>query len=89
LQVTADSGLTTQANRCEAIAEQLISTATPTGSGLHCQATAVAVNAAHGRVEMAGGAYAARIRTTAAKLAAPANAYVETDASSAAKLQAD
>lgn len=60
----------------------------PSGVGLSCQASAVAVNAVHAGAAAAGQAFAARTQITAVKTAAAGMAYVGNEANSSALLGA-
>lgn len=81
LRVATDQLLTT-ANDWHGLTGELLTTASPSGLGLSCQASAAAVNAVHAGVAAAGEAFAARTQITAVKTAAASFAYTSTEADS-------
>lgn len=81
-------GVQLMANRWGTSASELNGTVVPTGSGLSCQASAVAVNAAHGDIAAFTRVLATRVGTRATHVIEADVRYVAQEADSANQLAA-
>jgi hypothetical protein len=81
LRVATDE-LLAAASSWHGLSAELLTTTTPSGLGLSCQASAAAVNAVHASAAAAGAAFAARTQLTALKTTAARLAYLSTEANS-------
>jgi hypothetical protein len=81
-------GVQLMANRWGTSASELNGTVVPTGSGLSCQASAVAVNAAHGDIAAFTRVLATRVGTRATHVTEADVRYVAQEADSANQLAA-
>ena len=81
-------GVQLMASRWGASAGELNGTAVPAGSGLSCQASAVAVDAAHGDVATFTTSLATRVATRATRVIEADTSYIAKDADSANQLVA-
>src|SRR5581483_4543866 len=82
------AGVQAMATRWGASADDLGATVAPTGLGLSCQASAAAVNAAHGDVAAFTAGLAARVGVHATGVAQADSSYLAQEAASAIELAA-
>lgn len=82
------AGLQAMATRWVASAGELQASTAPTGSGLPCQASAVAVNVAHADVTTFNAALASRVRAQATRVTEADGRYTLNEADSADEMAA-
>lgn len=82
------AGVQAMANRWGVSVGELEETVAPAGLGLSCQASAAAVNAAHGEVTAFTGALATRVGTHATHVAEADTHYIANEADSSTELAA-